>query len=191
MKNDQLSLIGIRIKQLRAEKKFTLRELAKRSNLSPGLISKIENFRTMPSLSVLLDIAVALQVDVSDLVRNLNANGDEPYILVKREGGELESREDSPELSYKFLLAQKLGTYSIRVNKIEIPAKAYRKLIATNAFELLYVITGKICYFFKDHEVEIQTGDTLYFDGRLPHGVRNHSEEKAELLKVYFISATE
>jgi len=68
MKNDQLSLIGIRIKQIRSEKKLTLRELAKRSNLSPGLISKIENFRTMPSLTVLVDISVALEVDISELV---------------------------------------------------------------------------------------------------------------------------
>jgi len=190
MKNDQLSLIGIRIKQIRIEKKLTLRELAKRSNLSPGLISKIENFRTMPSLTVLVDISMALEVDLADLVKNLNSNGDEPYILIREAEGELESREDSPELIYKFLLAQKLGGFSLRVNKIEIPAGAYRKLIGTNAYELLYVIRGKITYFFKDHEVEIQTGDTLYFDGRLPHGVRNEGEN-AELLKMYLISASD
>ncbi len=188
MKNDQLGLIGIRIKQKRIEKKLTLRELAKRSNLSPGLISKIENFRTMPSLAVLMDIAQALEVDLSELVKNLSSSQDEAYILIKNEEGQQESREDSPNLNYKFLLAQKHGNLSFRVNRIEIPAGSFRKLIATQAFELLHVVKGNLVYFFKDVEVELKAGDTLYFDGKIPHGLQNGPEQDAELFKIYFIS---
>ena len=68
MKHDKLSLIGLRILELRKAQKMSLRELAKRSGLSAGLLSKIENFRTVPSLSVLIEIANSLEVDVSVLV---------------------------------------------------------------------------------------------------------------------------
>ena len=93
MKHDKLSLIGLRILELRKEKKMSLRELAKRSGLSAGLLSKIENFRTVPSLSVLVEIATSLEVDVSVLVKNINSETAAPYLLVRATEGHLEKRD--------------------------------------------------------------------------------------------------
>ena len=121
----------------------------------------------------------------------MKSTEEESYILIKNSNGELEPREDSPDLIYKFLLAQKMGGYSLRVNKIEIPGEAYRKLISTQAFELLYMIKGKISYFLKEQEVILEEGDTFYFDGRIPHGLKNHENTPAEILKMYFISPSE
>ena len=168
-----------------------LRELAKRSQLSAGLISKIENFRTIPSLSVLIEIANALEVDVSHLVRDLNGEAEAPYLLVREGGGKMEKREDSKGLSYQFLLAQNISNYSMRVNIVTVKPNTTRKPVSTNALELIHVLEGQVTYGFKNEEVTLSTGDTLYFDGKLAHSVKNTDTRPARLFKVYLIRQTE
>jgi transcriptional regulator with XRE-family HTH domain len=191
MKHDKLSLIGLRILELRKAKKMSLRELAKRSNLSAGLLSKIENFRTVPSLSVLVDIATSLEVDVSVLVKNINGDTAAPYLLVRADEGRPETREDSKGLIYNYLLSQDLANYTLRVNEVIISPNTYRKPLSTNALELVHVLAGVVKYGFKDAEVTLGPSDTLYFDGLLAHSVRNDSDEPARLFKVYLLRHTD
>lgn len=185
MKHDKLSLIGLRILEIRKEKKMSLRELAKRSKLSPGLISKIENFRTIPSLSVLIDIANSLEVDVAVLVKNINGESEAPYLLVRSGEGAIENREDSKGLLYRYLLSQNLSNYSLRVNEVTIQPHTKRKPVSTNALELIHVLEGELSYGFKEEQIFLSKGDTLYFDGALAHSVQNGSEKVARLLKIY------
>ncbi|MBO3272306.1 helix-turn-helix domain-containing protein [Hymenobacter defluvii] len=191
MKHDKLSLIGVRILELRKAKKMSLRELAKRSNLSAGLLSKIENFRTVPSLSVLIEIANSLEVDVSLLVKNINGETAAPYLLVRAGEGRPETRDDSKGLLYRYLLSQDLANYSLRVNEVIINPNTYRKPLSTNALELIYVLEGTVQYGFKEGEVAVSPGDTLYFDGLLAHSVRNTSDQPARLFKVYLLRHTD
>ncbi|WP_082774054.1 helix-turn-helix domain-containing protein [Hymenobacter sp. PAMC 26628] len=191
MKHDKLSLIGVRILELRKAKKLSLRELAKRSGLSAGLLSKIENFRTVPSLSVLVEIANSLEVDVAVLVKNINGETTAPYLLVRADEGRPEQRDDSKGLLYKYLLSQDLLNYSLRVNEVHISPNTYRKPLATNALELVYVLEGTVHYGFKEGEVAVGPGDTLYFDGLLAHSVRNDAARPARLLKVYLLRHTD
>jgi len=60
--------VGDRIKSLRKENDLTLRELAKKANISHSFLSDIENNRSNPSLKRLQDIAKALDVTVSYLL---------------------------------------------------------------------------------------------------------------------------
>ncbi|TVT39572.1 helix-turn-helix domain-containing protein [Hymenobacter setariae] len=191
MKYDKLSLIGLRILELRKAKKMSLRELAKRSGLSAGLLSKIENFRTVPSLGVLVEIANSLEVDVAVLVKNINGDPAAPYLLVRAGEGRPEQREDSKGLLYNYLLSQDVAGYTLRVNEVHISPQTYRKPLSTNALELIHVLEGTVQYGFKDAEVNLGPGDTLYFDGLAAHSVRNDTEQPARLFKVYLLRPTE
>lgn len=190
MKHDKLSLIGLRILELRKAKKMSLRELAKRSSLSAGLLSKIENFRTVPSLAVLVEIANSLEVDVAVLVKNVNGSPAEPYLLVRAGQGRPEQREDSRGLLYSYLLSQDIADCTLRVNEVCISPQTYRKPLSTNALELIHVLEGTVQYGFKDVEVNLEPGDTLYFDGLAAHSVRNAAEQPARLFKVYLLRHT-
>lgn len=191
MKHDKLSLIGVRILELRKAKKLSLRELARRSGLSAGLLSKIENFRTVPSLAVLVEIANSLEVDVAVLVRNINGDPAAPYLLVRAGAGRPETREDSKGLVYHYLLSQDLLNYSLRVNEVHISPRTYRKPLATNALELVHCLAGSVEYGFRSEQVRVGPGDTLYFDGLLAHSVHNDTDEPARLLKVYLLRPTD
>lgn len=61
--------VGGRIRTLRAEREMTLDDLAQRSRLSKGLLSKLENKPDAnPSLDTLFSIAEAFGVTLSDLL---------------------------------------------------------------------------------------------------------------------------
>ena len=75
---EHLSFLGIKLREQRKIRRLTLRELAHRTKLSAGLISKIENFRTIPSLPVLLSIQATGNLPLESMIRQryrLN-NGD-------------------------------------------------------------------------------------------------------------------
>ncbi|RZK22326.1 MAG: cupin domain-containing protein, partial [Hymenobacter sp.] len=92
---------------------------------------------------------------------------------------------------YKYLLSQELANYTLRVNEVHITPNTYRKPLSTNALELIHVLEGTVQYGFKDEEVSIGPGDTLYFDGIVAHSVRNATELTARLFKVYLLRPTD
>lgn len=59
--------IKILVKQVRQEKNMTLETLAKLSGISKGHLSKIERQERDPKLSTIIQIALALKVNVSEL----------------------------------------------------------------------------------------------------------------------------
>lgn len=59
--------MGERIRQLRLEEKISLRELARRAEISPSFLSEIENGSHYPTAPVLERIAVELKATAVDL----------------------------------------------------------------------------------------------------------------------------
>jgi len=62
------STIGDNLRSARLEKGWSMRELAAEAEVSPSLISQIENGRTMPSVRTLYSLAEALSLPVTHLV---------------------------------------------------------------------------------------------------------------------------
>ena len=61
--------IEILLKQIRQEKGMTLKKLSERSGVSTSHISDIENNFKMPSLIVVVKLAKALDVEVTELYK--------------------------------------------------------------------------------------------------------------------------
>ena len=131
--DDILINIGRQLKLARQKRDLTLQQVAKRTGVSAGLISKIENLRTTPSLPVLLKIMQTLSIDLSELDLSSSVTGD--YIVIKNGTGTKEEREDSVNLEYTHLLSSPSSDSSIRVYIVSVAAGAYRKPISTNANE--------------------------------------------------------
>jgi transcriptional regulator with XRE-family HTH domain len=65
MNHDDVLNIGARFRAARQKQKLSLRELASRANVSPSLLSQIENGRANPSVMTLYNVAEALSVSVT------------------------------------------------------------------------------------------------------------------------------
>jgi quercetin dioxygenase-like cupin family protein len=65
---------------------------------------------------------------------------------------------------------------------------AERELLTTDGFEYIFLVKGDINYVLDNKTFHLREGDSLYFDGRLPHVPKNNLESEAILLVVYFIT---
>ena len=74
--------LGRRIREKRLDKRLRIQEVADKSGVSKGLISQIENGRTIPLLTVMLRIIQSLEIEVSEFFQGLSLL--EPTILVHR-----------------------------------------------------------------------------------------------------------
>jgi transcriptional regulator with XRE-family HTH domain len=168
------------IRAARRRKSMTLSDLAARTKLDKGFLSRLERGEKMPSIEALLRIAEALDVQVSQLFGETN---DEDAIKVVRARGQSDATGALDELSH-----------------VLIPASSKRRL---NAFvleptkendlhhhaehpgdELLYVLAGSIEISFTDRLVTLDVGDCIYFDGHLRHYVRSKGRKRARVLAI-------
>lgn len=170
------------------QRKLTLIELAGKSEITAALLSKIENFRTMPSLLVLYKISLALAVPMSEIVFPLINSKERDYTLAKADQLEVEDRYDSDGLVYKGVMTGLVHDHLVRVNIVIMEPKTFRPPLETDGMELVHILQGSVEYGLKDDWIEMKRGDTMLFNGVIPHALRNTSSKNAVLFKVYFMN---
>ncbi|GGB12941.1 MULTISPECIES: helix-turn-helix domain-containing protein [Mucilaginibacter] len=187
MEEDILIQISNRIKERRREKNITVQELAIRANVSKGLISQIENSRTIPSLIVLIDIIKALEIDLNEFFKDMRSKSDHLPVLVKRkhEYDHFE-KEHADGFHYQRIFTQSISQSTVDIVILELEPDASRPLVETEAFEYKYILSGQIAYQFDDDTITLNQGDSMLFDGRIPHTPKNMGDTTASMLVVYF-----
>jgi len=192
MENEILVQISQKIKSIRKDKNLTLQEIAERAGVTKGLISQIENSRTLPSLLVLMQIIKALEVDLNYFFNNLSLEGKEAPILVlrKKEYSKFE-KEPASGYQYERIFTKKIKSGAVDFVLLEIKPGSVRDFVTTDAFEFKYILQGKVKYFFRNQTVELFEGDSMLFDGRLEHNPVNEGNETVRMLVVYFFENTD
>ncbi|QEM07951.1 helix-turn-helix domain-containing protein [Mucilaginibacter rubeus] len=187
MEEDILIQISNRIKERRREKNITVQELAMRANVSKGLISQIENSRTIPSLIVLIDIIKALEIDLNEFFKDMRSKSDHLPVLVKRkhEYDHFE-KEYADGFHYQRIFTQSISQSTVDIVILELEPDATRPLVETEAFEYKYILSGQVAYQFNEDTVTLNQGDSMLFDGRIPHTPKNMGDTTASMLVVYF-----
>ncbi len=64
--NEVVSRIAQKIRSTRLKKNLTIQELADRTKVTKGLLSKIENSRTIPSLPVFVQLIQSLDISLKE-----------------------------------------------------------------------------------------------------------------------------
>src|SRR5687767_15663953 len=82
--NQIVSRIAQKIRDTRLEKNLTLQELANRTQVSKGLLSKIENSRTIPSLPVFVTLIQSLEISLKEFFQDMVLANGKNYLLVKK-----------------------------------------------------------------------------------------------------------
>ncbi|WP_300976818.1 helix-turn-helix domain-containing protein [Flavobacterium sp.] len=187
--NDFLIGIGKRIKDIRKKNELTIHELANRANVSNGLISRIENGRTIPSLPVLLDIIQSLDIDASYFFEGVEKKSNAKYIhLPKAEQQVLEKEIEATGFSYMHIFSKSMHALGFEAVLLTLEPGCKRDKVITDAWEFKYVLNGEVVYLIDNEEVFLQEGDSLYFDGKFPHVPLNNSSSNCTMLVLYFYS---
>jgi transcriptional regulator with XRE-family HTH domain len=187
MSEDLILLLGDKIKTKRQAKNITLEQLAGKAGVSKGLISQIENNRTVPSLPVLFNIIHSLDEDLKTFFVDMHDEVNNRRVMIIRKGEEKPfTKEAAKGLDYKRILTRSIATQALDLALLTLAKGAARKkMIRTDAFECKFVLKGKIEYQVDQEYFVLQAGDTIFFDGRSPHRLKNIGPAEALLLVVY------
>jgi transcriptional regulator with XRE-family HTH domain len=187
MQEDILIQIGNKIKEIRKAKGITVQELANKAEVSKGLISQIENNRTIPSLLVLMNIITSLGLDLNEFFKGIEQQ-QVSHVIVKRSEEYYEfEKEKTKGFRYKRIMTRNLKHFPVDIVMLELKPGAKRSnTVKTEAYEYKYIVQGTVAYFIGNEKHTLYAGDSIFFDGRQGHRPENVGEDTALILVAYF-----
>lgn len=176
--------IGHQIKEFRKQLKMTVTEVAKQANLSPGMLSKIENGLTSPSLSTLKALSNALNVPVTSLFRKFEEERDCTYV---RSGEGLMINRHGTRAGHNYQLLGHTINKQVTVEPFIITLSEESEVFPIfqhAGVEFLYLLEGKVLYRHANQTHMLNPGDSLFFDADAPHGPEKLVDLPIRLLSI-------
>ena len=163
--------VGAAIKEQRQRHGLTIAQVSEQASISRGMLSKIENGQTSAGMDTLARIARALGVSMSMLFSKYDVTASSAQHIKKGMGMEVVRRGTKNGHTYH-LLAYDQG-----------PVKLFEPFLITMndnseryptfqhpGTEFLYMLEGKIEYRCGQETYLLEPGDSLTFQGEVPHG---------------------
>ena len=164
--------IGREVRAFRRKQEVTVAELSNTTGLSIGMLSKIENGNTSPSLTTLQTLANALSVPLTSFFRGY----EEDRMAVHTPAGEgIELERDGTRANHQYNLLGHIGANSsgVIVEPYLITLSDKADVFPTfqhAGIETIYMLEGEVDYRHGDNVYPLKPGDTLFFDADAPHG---------------------
>jgi transcriptional regulator with XRE-family HTH domain len=178
--------LGPRLRSLRRQRKLSQEGLARAVGITKGTVSKVETGRQIPTLPLLFRYLGALDCPVVEFFQDFGAAPPPPYLHRRAEEAESIERElASRGFDYLQLLAGEGDDFALRAVLLTVEAGSRREKVTTDAYEYKYVLSGHLDYAIGDTVLKLRPGDSLFYDGRIPHVPCNHGPDPARLLVVY------
>jgi len=176
--------IGRQVRVYRTQLGMTIANLARQANLSPGMLSKIENGHTSPSLGTLQSVARALNVPVTALFRKFEQEREASFV---RAGQGLVIDRRGTRAGHQYhLLGHSVGDRTTLVEPyliVILEATEVFPLFQHDGVEFIYILEGELVYRHGGRTYAMAKGDSLYFDADAPHG-----PEELTRLPIRFLS---
>jgi transcriptional regulator with XRE-family HTH domain len=163
--------VGSAIREIRLRHGLTLAQVSEQSNISRGMLSKIENGQTSAGMDTLSRIARALGVSMSMLFSKWDSASTSAQHVKAGQGMETVRRGTKSGHTYH-LLAYDQG-----------PTKLYEPFLITMdddsqryptfhhpGNEFIYLLEGSIEYRVGQQTYVLEPGDSLSFQGTVSHG---------------------
>lgn len=164
--------IGRELRAFRHQSGITIAELAARTGLSIGMLSKIENGNTSPSLSTLQTLAHTMSVPLTSFFRRF----EDVHSAVHTKSGEgVETERRGTRAGHQYNLLGHIGANSsgVVVEPYLITLTSDSDVFPTfqhEGIEMLYMLEGEVDYRHGNNVFPLKPGDTLFFDADAPHG---------------------
>jgi transcriptional regulator with XRE-family HTH domain len=162
--------IARRVREFRLQLGWTMGQLAGRSGLSKGMLSKIENAQASPSLATLARLSDALQVPVTAFFRGLSEEQDVLFVKAGK-GVEIEHRRSGAGRRYHSLGVMRAPNNALEPVLVTLTERGESFPLYQHAgTELIYLLAGRMEYEYGSSRYLLESGDALQFLGGVPHG---------------------
>jgi len=175
--------IGRQVREFRRQQNLTVAELAKQAELSAGMLSKIENGNTSPSLGTLKALSAALDVPVTAFFRKFEERRDATHVLAGQ-GLKIERRGTRAGHQYELLGHSRNSAIALEPYLITLTHESeVFPVFQHTGHEFLYMLEGEVGYRHGGNTYVLKPGDSLFFDADAPHG-----PEELHTLPIRFLS---
>ncbi|MGK5496795.1 helix-turn-helix domain-containing protein [Streptomyces sp. URMC 125] len=172
-----LPSIAPQLRDLRRRSGLTLEAAARRLDLSPAHLSRLETGQRQPSLPLLLALARAYGTTVSDLL------GEAPPERDRVIRGERVEAVEAGGWLYRQAGGPRRAMQALRVH---VPPASQNDLVRTHAGEeWLYVLAGRLRLVLGEREHLLSPGDSAHYDSLTPHRITAVPPGGADLLFVH------
>ena len=178
--------IGREVRSYRKAQGTTVAELSEATGLSIGMLSKIENGNTSPSLSTLQTLANALSVPLTSFFRQYEERREAVHT---KAGNGIETERDGTRAGHQYNLLGHIGS-----NSSGVIVEPYLIVLSTQSdtfdtfqhggIETIYMLEGAVEYRHGSNVYSLRPGDTLFFDADAPHGPETLTELPAKYLSI-------
>ena len=177
---------GIRLRHSRQLTGMSLEELGGRAGLTQGYLSKIENDRAVPTIATLHKIVQALEININCLLNDVG-QPERPVFVMRR--GERQKLVTGHRRAGNHVVLEQLvpsgPEYMMQVN-IHVIGKGggSDEPISHRGQEFGYVLSGTLELLVDGNRIELNEGDSFYFDSSLGHSYRNIGKAQAKVIWV-------
>ena len=169
---------GKKVRALRSQKNLTLNEMAKITKRSVSLLSQIETGKVSPSFSTMRIIADALDISLSQLILDEEANEARDYSLMEIRERKVLTTQGGVQHQ---LLSRNL-TLPFEFISFEIPpgASTGEDLYTHEGLECGLLLEGTLEIHIGDKVYRMNPGDTITLNSSIPHKLSNCWKKKAK-----------
>ncbi len=168
--------VGKQVRLLRDQRNLSQQALAKSSGISRNTLSLIERGQTSPTVSTLKNLARALAVDINAFFRPF----DETVIVFTKA-----DRQPRLQLDHGTLSDLGVGMLEPLVTPLLLrldPGARSGPALTHDGQDFIYCLEGELLFTVNGRGYVLEPGDSLFFNGQLPHRFSNIGTEVADFL---------
>lgn len=168
---DKILQIAQRLAALREIMGISAADMAKATDVSEAQYLDYEAGKNDFSFSFLYSAAGQLGVDIVDLMTGETPRLSVCSLVKKGHGLKMERRKEYKyeHLAYIFK-NKKVEPFLVTVEPGDVDARSH--LNAHEGHEFNYVVQGRMTLYIDKQEIELETGDAVYYDARHPHAMK-------------------
>lgn len=180
--------IADKIRNFRLSRRMTLEHLAKMTGFTKGYLSQIENSEKSPPISTLAKIAAALNADIISFISEDEElkREDTNIDVVKRNERKIIGSRGAPTGYTYQSLAYRMAGKNIDPYLLTIDDKTPRVEFQHEGEEFLYILEGKMEFYYEGKTYILEEGDSAYLNSGIPHSGKSIGKKPARFLCIMY-----
>lgn len=177
--------LGMQIRRQRQAQELKIADVARIAGISQGMLSKIENAQVSTSLDTLSRLCDVLGMPMSKLFSQYDQQGSGALLVKGGEGLEVVRRGTDKGHTYRLLNHTRGPKKSFEAYMVSMDdASEEFPTFAHPGTEFLHLLEGELIYRHGNQLYPMQAGDSLTFDGEVPHGPEKLVQVPIRLLSI-------
>jgi len=179
-----MQVIAQRLREYRLQVGRTVTQLAADAGMSKGMVSKIENGQAATSLPTLARLAAALGIPITAFFRGLDEERD---VFLVKAGQGMDIAHRNARVGHRYQLLGSMRGPQKRMEPTLVTLMERTEVFALYQHpgtEFLFMLAGRMEYGVGAGVHLLEPGDSLQFEGEVPHGPKSLLTLPAQFLAV-------